>query len=209
MKKYIILFILLFMPITVVFAEEKETVTLENCNSLNQIWLNRNNEVIRVGLLAYDTGDTSLNKEIQEYACNKLKSATKIEIEKDINNKTEDKYNRELVWLYVDDVLLQEDLILNGYGMVNHVTDDFSNIDNLCSKEANAIKNKKGIWTLGVEEKYCDSGIILEKEEKESQGIKNTKKISQEDMTKVFVIFVVALILAATILIRGKHEEKR
>lgn len=208
MKKIIVLFILLLMPITVVYAEEKETVTLENCNSLNQIWINRNNKVERVGLLAYDTGDTSLNKEIQKYACDKLKNASKIEIEM-ITASEKDKYNRDMVWMYVDDVLLQEDLITNGYGMVNHIVDNYPYTDQLCSKEANAIKNKKGIWTLGAEEKYCDSGIILEKEEKESQKSNKSRKISPEDMTKVFVIFVVALVLAATILIRGKHEEKR
>ena len=208
MKKIIILFILLLMPIAVVYAEEKETVTLENCNSLNQIWINRNNKVERVGLLAYDTGDTSLNKEIQKYACDKLRNATKIEIEK-INTSYKDKYNRDMVWMYVDDVLLQEDLIANGYGMVNYIIDNYPYTDQLCSKEANAIKDKKGIWTLGAEEKYCDSGIILEKEEKELQKSTKSRKISQEDMTKVFVIFIVALVLAGTILIRGKHEEKR
>ncbi len=219
MKKIILFCFLLLVPISFVNADKKEvttteivtkeTVSLENCNSIDQIWLNKDGEVIRVGLLAYDMGDTSINKEIQEYTCNKLKNATKIEIEHDKNYIEKDKYNRDMVWLYVDNVLLQEDLLSNGYGMVNYVKDNYSYIDNLCSKEASAIKNKKGIWTLGVEEKYCDSGIILEKEAKELNNLNTADKYDKETMIKIAFIIITIVILFLSMLIKVKNEEKR
>ena len=219
MKKVILFCMLLLIPISIVNADNKETtsivyntkqvVTLDNCDSLDQIWLNKDSKVLRVGLLAYDTGDTSINKEIQEYACNKLKNAKKIEIEYDRNNTEKDKYHRDMVWVYVDDKLLQEDLLSNGYGMVNYVKNDYSYINNLCSKEANAIKDKKGIWTLGVEEKYCDSGIILEKQEKEANNINTSKKINTETIIKMIMIFLAIIVLGLFVFVKVKHEEKR
>ena len=79
MKKFIILLIIILIPFITVNAKEetttvsKDIVTLENCNDISQIWLNKNNKVIRVGLLAYESADTIYNKEIQTTICNKLK----------------------------------------------------------------------------------------------------------------------------------------
>jgi len=215
MKKFIFFCFILLVPITCINAEEqvvdniKEEVKLENCKSIDQIWVNKNNKVLRIGLLAYDPADTSINKVIQEYSCNKLKNASKIEIEYDKNNKVQDKYNRDMVWVYVDGNLLQEDLISNGYGMVNYVTDDFSYINNLCLKEIDAIKNKKGIWTLGVEEKYCKSGIVLDKEEKDIDNSNKEKKIDKKMLIKMIFITGVIAILLLTLTIKGKHEKER
>ena len=213
MKKFIILLIIIFIPFITVNAKEetttvsKDIVTLENCNDISQIWLNKNNKVIRVGLLAYDSADTTYNKEIQTTICNKLKEAKKIELEYDLNTN-KDKYNRELAWIYIDGKLLQDELISEGLGMVNHVEDDYSYIDDLCISEAKAIKDKKGIWSLGVEEKYCDSGIILEKIEKENNKEINTKSL---DSTSKIIITVVVLsiLLFCIILITGEHYEKK
>ena len=114
MKKVILLYILVFIPFITVNAVtttttvvkepvvEKYEVTLDNCNSINQIWINKNKKVVRIGLLAYDSGDTTIENDIKNTICTKLKEANKIEIEYDINNKTKDKYNRDMVWVHVD-----------------------------------------------------------------------------------------------------------
>ena len=221
MRKILLLMIVFFVPFICVEAKtttvpveetlpvaEKVEVTLDNCNSINQIWFKKGKKVIRVGLLAYDSGDTTIENDIKNTICTKLQNATKIEIEYDPNNKTEDKYNRDLAWLYVDGNLLQEELISEGYGMVNYVNADYSYIDDLCIKEANAIKDKKGIWTLGVEEKYCDSGIILEKIAKEEDIKENGKKLDPYTINRIISIVVCIFLLALTIIIKVKYEEK-
>ena len=218
MKKYFILLILIFLPFAVVDAKTNTTtvvstnvrdvVTLENCNDISQIWFNKNGKVIRVGLLAYDSGDTSLNNEIQSTICNKLKEAKIIELENDSNNTKDDKYNRSLMWIYIDGSLLQKELIAEGLGMVNYVEESYSNIDYLCVLEANAIKDKKGIWTHGVEEKYCDSGIILEKQEKEKENSNNKKKLDSTSIVIIIVVIVSIVILGLLFVLGVIHEKK-
>ena len=195
MKKVILLYILVFIPFITVNAVttttkvveepvvEKYEVTLDNCNSINQIWINKNKKVVRIGLLAYDSGDTTIENDIKNTICTKLKEANKIEIEYDINNKTKDKYNRDMVWVYVD--------------------------DNLCVKEATAIKNKKGIWSLGAQEKYCDSGIILEKLAKEEEEKVNGKKLDKFTIRKLVCLGVSIVLLIIAMLIKVKYEKKR
>ena len=218
MKKNFILLILIFLPFAVVDAKTNTTtvvstnvrdvVTLENCNDISQIWFNKNGKVIRVGLLAYDSGDTSLNNEIQNTICNKLKEAKVIELENDSNNTKDDKYNRSLMWIYIDGSLLQKELIAEGLGMVNYVEENYSNIDYLCVLEANAIKDKKGIWTHGVEEKYCDSGIILEKQEKEKENSNNKKKLDSTSIVIIIVVIVSIVILGLLFVLGVIHEKK-
>ena len=218
MKKNFILLILIFLPFAVVDAKTNTTtvvstnvrdvVTLENCNDISQIWFNKNGKVIRVGLLAYDSGDTSLNNEIQSTICNKLKEAKIIELENDSNNTKDDKYNRSLMWIYIDGSLLQKELIAEGLGMVNYVEENYSNIDYLCVLEANAIKDKKGIWTHGVEEKYCDSGIILEKQEKEKENSNNKKKLDSTSIVIIIVVIVSIVILGLLFVLGVIHEKK-
>ena len=218
MKKYFILLILIFLPFavvdaktnttTVVSTKVRDVVTLENCNDISQLWFNKNGKVIRVGLLAYDSGDTSLNNEIQSTICNKLKEAKIIELENDSNNTKDDKYNRSLMWIYIDGSLLQKELIAEGLGMVNYVEEDYSNIDYLCVLEANAIKDKKGIWTHGVEEKYCDSGIILEKQEKEKENSNNKKKLDSTSIVIIIVVIVSIVILGLLFVLGVIHEKK-
>ena len=222
MKKIILFLIVLFIPYITVCAKttttttaavsekpvvEKYEVTLDNCNSINQIWIKKDKKVIRVGLLAYDSGDTSIENDIKNTICTRLSEASKIEIEYDINNKAKDKYNRNMVWVYVDGSLLQEELIKEGLGMVNFVNDDYSYIDNLCINEANAIKDKKGIWTLGAQEKYCDSGIILEKLAKEEEEQVNGKKLDTFAANKIICLAICILLLIFAILLKVKNEK--
>lgn len=192
MKKILLLICLLLIN-TNVYAEEEPienvepvrvSATLVNCTSSSNIWLNINGEDKRVVLLAYDKEDGKLNKEIDSFICKTLTTAKLIEVEYDDEAQELDKYNRTQLWIYVDDVLLQNTLIEKGYGQVNYVTGDYKYLTNLCEKQKLAISSSLGIWNYPeIEEVYCKSGIevgeeIIEETEEEKEVIKyDTKKL--------------------------------
>lgn len=157
MRKYILVILISFLllPFNVNAEENRIDVTIENCSNTNSFWFNINGEVKRVGMLGFSTADTKLNNEILEYICNKFNNATSIQIEYDPANTEKDKYNRELVWIYVDGVLLQDELIKLGYGKVDNVKGAYNNLHDLCINEKEAINNNLGIWALGAKDDFC------------------------------------------------------
>ena len=120
-KKIIILLILSILSINTVYAKEK--VTFDSCVDGDTFKIILNGEKKSVRMIAIDTPESVhptkeveyYGKEASEYTCNKLKNASKIELEYDENSDKEDKYERLIAWVFVDDLLLQEDLIENGY----------------------------------------------------------------------------------------------
>lgn len=175
MKKAVLLFISLIVLTNSAYAEEapipeeKREIKLVNCLSSTNSWYEVDGEVKRIRLLAFDPEEGTLNDEIDDYACNILKNAKKIEVEYDIKALEKDKYNRELAWIYVDGNLLQDILIKKGYGQVNYVKDDYKYLDNLCSSQKNAITDKLGIWNYPkVKEQYCKSGVDINNQEQET-----------------------------------------
>ncbi len=157
MKKYILFILISFVlfPFNVNAEENRIDVSVDNCSNTTSFWFNINGEVKRVGMLGFSTDDTKLNNEILEYICNKFNNATSIQIEYDPANTEKDKYNRELVWIYVDGVLLQDELIKLGYGKVDNVKGAYNNLHDLCINEKEAINNNLGIWTLGAKDDFC------------------------------------------------------
>lgn len=79
-------------------------------------------EIITVRFLGIDTpetvhpslGEQPYGKEASNYTKEKLQNANKIELEYDSNSSKTDKYGRHLAWIWVDDSLLQEELIREG-----------------------------------------------------------------------------------------------
>ena len=59
---------------------------------------------------------------------------------------TLDKYNRVLAWVYVDDKLMQKDLIEQGYAEIKYIYDDYKYVDELEKVQQQAKKEKLGIW---------------------------------------------------------------
>jgi micrococcal nuclease len=122
MKKilyYILPIFIFFIGINSVFANEKYSVTLNKCVDGDTAYFNLNEEVIKTRFLAIDTPESTneieeYGKEASNFTCNELTNAEKIEIEYDENSNKTDKYNRDLVWVWVDDVLLQETLLKEG-----------------------------------------------------------------------------------------------
>jgi len=148
MKK-IIFVILCFLLINNV--EAKEIVTLNKCVDGDTAWFNFNNEVIKARFLAIDTPESTntieaYGKEASEFTCNLLTNSNKIEIEYDENSDQKDKYERHLVWVFVDDLLLQDLIIKEGLAEVDYIYDDYKYTNILESSQLIAKNNKIGIW---------------------------------------------------------------
>ena len=153
MKK--ILFILtLFFTFTINTYAKKLEVTLDKCVDGDTAWFNLDNERIKTRFLAINTPESTnkieaYGKEASNYTCNMLTNAKKIEIEYDSNSDKFDKYDRHLVWVFVDDTLLQEKLLEEGLAEIKYIYGDYKYLDELKKVESTAKKNKVGMW--------CDS----------------------------------------------------
>ena len=174
MKK-IILFILLLIPFSV-FA--KEEVTFVKCVDGDTAIFNISNKETKVRFLAVDTPEITTNvefygKEAKEYTCDRLKNASKIELEYDPKAST-DKYDRVLAWVYVDNILLQKEIIEKGYGSVAYIYDKYMYINELCDLQDTAFNNKIGIWKEKKEVGYCSTH----------------KNISKTKLDKVYVTII-------------------
>lgn len=165
MKKILYLFLitLLLMPVATYAAKDndadgevieetketkKETVKLEECVDVTTVKLRgSNDEIFKAKLLAIDDPtDEDVLAEAKQYACNILVNANKIVVEYDNNGKEEDSYGRKLVWLFADDELLQNQLVLEGYASANSLYDTYEYTATLQDSEIIAKKEKIGIW---------------------------------------------------------------
>ena len=150
MQKLLIIILLIIIPFNV-YAYEKKEVTLNKCVDGDTAWFNLNEEKIKARFLAIDTPESTnkiefFGKEASKYTCNKLKKANKIEIEYDENSNKYDKYNRNLVWVWIDNELLQNLIIENGYGKVAYLYGDYKYTALLKKSEKNAQEKNIGIW---------------------------------------------------------------
>lgn len=149
---YLILIFSLFIP-TNIYAEEKVRVKFSACVDGDTAKVKLNQKEIKIRFLAVDTpetkhptkGEEPYGKESSEYTCNKLKKAKKIELEYDSNSDKTDKYDRHLVWVFIDDSLLQAELIKNGLASVAYLYDDYKYTSLLQDYETTAKLNKVGI----------------------------------------------------------------
>lgn len=153
--------------ITNVNASEKIEVTLSKCVDGDTAWFIMDEEEIKVRFLAIDTPESTnevepFGKEASNYTCNLLNNADKIEIEYDENSDKLDKYDRHLVWVFVDDELLQNLIIKKGLGQIEYVYDDYKYLTLLEASELVAKNNQIGIWKdSNYHIYYIIGGIVL------------------------------------------------
>ena len=142
MKK-IMLIICAFLTFTAnVYANEKETVKFKKCVDGDTAVFTVNNEDIKVRFLAIDTPETvhptkkeqAYGKNASEYTCKKITNAKKIELEYDSKSTKLDKYGRTLAWVWVDNSLLQKELLEIGYAQIKYVYGKYSYLDELDNK---------------------------------------------------------------------------
>lgn len=163
MKKVLLLIILL-LTCQNVFAQERIKVTFNKCVDGDTAWFTLNNKTIKTRFLAVDTPESTkeiepYGKEASKYTCEELKKATTIEIEYDDNSDKQDKYERDLVWVFVDNQLLQNKIIRNGYAEVAYLYGDYKYTSTLQESEKQAKQEKLNIWS-DYEEKN-DTWIVL------------------------------------------------
>ena len=201
MKKiiiYLIITISTFLVIDNVYAE-KISVKLKTCIDGDTAIFLYNGEKIKARFLAIDTpeteysekGEMPLGSEASEYTCNKLKSAKKIKLEYDNNSDKTDKYDRHLVWVWIDDKLLQKELISNGYAKVSYLYNDYKYTDELLKEEETAKKNNIGIWNSNG---TSNSNITSN----------NTKVKEKYSINLPIPIIIIMIIIA--LLFKKKHQ---
>lgn len=154
MKKKYILFSLIisFLLITKVSANSKIEVTLNKCVDGDTAWFNMNGKKIKTRFLAIDTPESTnkieeYGKEASDYVCSLLTNASKIELEYDDVSDKQDKYDRYLVWVFVDGKLLQEMIVKEGLAEIKYIYGDYKYLDNVNNALDEAKKNKRNLWS--------------------------------------------------------------
>lgn len=159
MKK-VVLFLFCFVFIGRVYASKIELTDIE-CVDGDTLRAKIDGEIETVRFLAVDTPETKYSTkdkdepyavEASEFVCNKLTDAKKVELEYDEKSNKTDKYGRVLGWIFVDDKLLQKDLVGKGYAKVEYVYDNYLYADELKEEEEKAKTNKIGIWSENKED---------------------------------------------------------
>lgn len=184
MKKYIkIILVLFFIFPTCVLAESID-VQLEKCVDGDTAKFKTADGVVTTyRFLAIDTPETvhptkpaePFGKEASDYTCNALSNASKIVLELDDASDEKDRYGRGLAWIFVDDVLLQEQLISLGYAKTAYLYGDYKYTPILQEQEKSAKENKIGIWSTEEQKKV----LKQEKMSKETKR-KRSKKFLED-----------------------------
>lgn len=160
MKKIVYLIIICLFFTTNVNAESIE-LKFNECIDGDTAEFIYNDEIIKVRMLAIDTpetvhptkGEEPFGKDASNYTCDKITNANKIILEFDDNSDKLDKYDRYLGWLFVDDNLLQKELIENGLAKVAYLYNDYKYTEKLQQSEKEAQQKKLNIWSDYEEEK--------------------------------------------------------
>lgn len=226
MKKVVIIFfILMIFPLSI--KAERIKIDFDSCVDGDTIKAKIDGDVSTIRFLAVDTPETvhpkkkvePFGKEASNYTCNRVKNAKKLELEYDPGSDKTDKYKRTLGWIYVDNSLLQKELIEKGYAKVAYIYGNYLYTDELKDIE-HSVKNKKiGVWSVSNDTSYT-------KENTESEGksisqiitdfindliddiIKSIKKTIKKEINKLFN-WQILFNRISYILNKGEWDEKR
>lgn len=188
MKKIFIIILLLLLIPQIIFS--KDNIIFYECVDGDTFKLKVNNVIKTYRLLAVDTPETvkpntpiqPYGMEASKYTCNKLKSAKIIKVEHDQKAK-KDKYNRDLIWLWLDNKLLNKELVEIGYAKVAYIYADYKYIREIKEAEIDAKLKEVGIWS------------------------KKEYKVDK-DYTNYIIIVVIILLLILSLFISNKNINK-
>lgn len=149
MIKKISLFFLLLIPFNV-FALDK--VKLDKCIDGDTASFIYKKEVSKFRLLSINTPESTnriedYGPEASKFTCNELQNASKIEIEFEDNSEKKDKYDRYLVYVFVDGELLQEKILKNGLADLKYNKNNYKYTDRLEEANKYAKDNFLGIYS--------------------------------------------------------------
>ncbi len=192
MKKLLIILtiISIVLPFKVIAKDlSSDTVTLNNCVDGNSARFMLGLNEIKVKFLGIEAEEKIKDDEtdeineslVSDYVCSVLKSAKTIKIEYEPNIDKEDKYGRIQAWVFVDGILLQEDLVKNGYARIMYVNDDFTYLEKLKEAQNFAKDNKLGVWKEYQEEK-----------EPQEENVEKTSKREKNILEKI-IDFIVGI----------------
>ena len=215
MKKIILILSIFFLSISNIYA--KEVVKFSNCVDGDTIKVLLDNKEYTVRMLAIDTPESVhptkkveyYGKEASDYTCEKVKNAKKLEIEYDENSDKIDKYDRLLVWVFVDDVLLQKDLIENGYAKIAYLYDDYKYTKELESIQELASAKNIGIWDEVAKETYNKENDIKEDIEESANLEDNQSKKEESNNYSIKEIIIIALLLLIVLFVGDKSIKKK
>ena len=153
-KKIILLMTFIFLLPCIVKANERVEVKFKSCVDGDTANFVMNNKTIKVRFLAINTPEIKHGKneaeyygnEAKDYTCSRLKKANTIELEFDDGSDKKDKYDRYLAWIFVDNKLLQKDLIKGGYAEIKYINGDYKYTKELEKLEKKAKDEEKGMW---------------------------------------------------------------
>ena len=137
----------------------KIKVSLVSCIDGDTAKFNEDGNVYTYRFLGINTPEVNpevekYGKEASNFTCEKLKNADNIYISYEKTSIMKDKYDRHLVWVYIDDEMLQELLIDNGYAKVEYIYTNLTYISKLYEKEKVAKEKKINIYKDYKEKKY-------------------------------------------------------
>lgn len=165
MKRYIVLLFISLLLISTDVNAETVKVKLKKCVDGDTARFIIDNEVKSTRFLAINTPEIKHGKkkaepygvEASNYTCKRLKNAKEIALEYDDNSDKTDKYGRVLAWVFVDDELLQNDLVKKGYAEVKYLYGDYKYTKDLEKSQKKAKKEKLNIWSDNTNKKSTDN----------------------------------------------------
>lgn len=139
--------------------EASVPVQLSKCTDGDTAHVLLDDNDVTLRFLAIDTPETKkpgtpvepFGKEASEYTCNALNTAEIITLEYDENSDKEDKYDRQLVWIFVDGELLQKKLVEQGLAKIAYVDEKYFRgvgkyVQELELAQHDAKEKNSGIW---------------------------------------------------------------
>lgn len=167
----LIVLIVVFGIFPTLVMAETDIVTLSNCvDSESARFILGVSEIKAkfLGIQKIMIDDENIN--IDKYVCDKLTNAKEIKLEYEPLEKNEDSFGRTPVWIFVDNVLLQEDLLKNGYAKILSLNDEYLYSQKLKDSQKYAKDNNLGVWQKKeekTEEKVEESSLSQSNEKKE------------------------------------------
>ena len=146
-----------------------------------------------------EIGEETWGREASDFTKEKLKNATKIELEFDEVADEKDKYDRYLAWIWVDDELLQNLLVENGLAENYMLQNNYKYAGMLQESEELAKNNKLGIWS--------DETSNIQNNKNENQIIENNNT-ENNNLLYVIIGIIIILIMSIFNIAHNKKKEK-
>lgn len=162
MIKKISLFFLLLIPFSV---HALDKVKLDKCIDGDTAIFIYKGESSKFRFLSIDAPESTTKveeygKEASEYTCDELKNASKIEIEFEENSTKQDKYDRYLVYVFVDDELLQKKLVYNGLADLKYNKNNYKYTSVLEEANKHAKDNYLGIYSTKEYQEELEEDLL-------------------------------------------------